>query len=181
MPCVNKTWQCHFFQVGCPRAVCFHWASFQSLSTTPHARQAGVTNALLPGVPAFWLFPWNFCSVQTIRIGFYFTISFPAEPLPKDGRQFCVPFAATGSSERLEGQPQGEQRCFPPVSQALLMSRRVFTGRGCQTPCSLLNQSKPWQRLLFHPMNCGLRRSPSFHFPNSLLAARSTQTDIILH
>lgn len=129
MPCVNKTWQCHF-QVGCPRAVCFHWASFQPLSTTLHAEWAGMTSALLPGVPAFWLFPWNFCSVQTTRIGFYFTIAFPAESLPKHDGQFCVPFIATGLSERLERQTQGKQRCFPPVSQALgrlLMSRRVFT------------------------------------------------------
>lgn len=143
----------------------------------------GVTGALLSGVPAFWLFPWSFCSVQTVRIGFYFTIAFPVASLPKDERQFFVLFAATRSSKRLERQPQRKQRCFPPVSQALrwlLMSRRVSTkwAEAAKLPVPYLTKISYDRDGFFHSINCGPCRRPSFHFPNQFLAAKSTQTDI---
>lgn len=94
---------------------------------------------LLPELPAFWLFPRDFCSIWTMKFGFYFTTAFPCFPLccgtPHQGRE-AVPCPVTEELLcschwiiwKAGKATMGKQRCFLPVSQVLgrlLMSKRV--------------------------------------------------------
>lgn len=105
---------------------------------------------LLPELPAFWLFPWDFCSVWTTRFVFYFTTTFPCFLLchgtPHQGREavLCpVTVELLCSCHwiiwKAGKATMGKQRCFPPVSQALgrlLMSRKVSL-KGQELPDTL--------------------------------------------
>lgn len=152
--CVNKTWQCHFSQVGCPRAACFHSSFFCRSSTSQHhyLRKLREAVVLLSDIPVFWLFPWNFCSLQTMRLHFYFTTAFPSislsccRTLIKEDRQFRVQFAVIGSFERLEWKLQGNRgaSCLPPGLSGACPWAEAFhlRAKSCQTPCSPANQKK---------------------------------------
>lgn len=134
-----------------------------------------------------------------MRLRFYFTpcifCIFPvflsiAVPLTKENRQLLVQFAITGPSEsqvcppltatRFGGATTGHGEA-PHISasswEAVDKQKRFTQGpRAARLPCSLDNQKQLLQRRLFHPIS----RSPSFHFPNSFLAAKSARTDITL-
>lgn len=139
---VNKTWRCRFSQVGGPRAACFHSACFQPLGTTTREAESDSHFATRC---ACILFPSTFCSVWTVRLGFYFPTVFPAFlslccRTPHQGRQaVSCPVCCHGIIWKAREATTGKRRCFPPVSQALgrLSMSRSVSLKGQELPAPL--------------------------------------------
>lgn len=189
MLCVNKTWQCHFSQVGRPRTVCFHSTSFQLLGTTTCARWEWQLSCYQMRLH-FYCFSEISALSRPWGLGFILLLLFPAflslcSSSPHQGRQAALcPVFCHWIIWKAGGATMGKQTasCRSPRLSGGCWWAQVFQlhGKSCESPCSLDNQKKLFQRRLAHPTNRGACRSPSFRFPNSLLAAKSTRTDIIL-
>lgn len=192
---MNKTWHCFLFQAGSSRTVCLHSTSFQPLVITTH-----VTAQWQPFCyPYFDHFPelsalcgpqgWGF-----ILLPVFSAFSLYFSPLPYPSPKKTGSFLSNLQSldhlkarcvllrlpQMLEGQirEHGEAPHISASSWEAADEQNHFTQgpRAARLPHSLDNQKPLLQRRLFHPIS----RSPSFHFPNSFLAAKSTRTDITL-